>query len=341
MKKCPNCETMNADTAKFCKGCGTNIEEVEIVKEESVIRFDKEKATELLNKTGVLLKEGAKKAKDTSVSLAKKTSEEVVRMKEEYDAKEAERKEREAIEAEKRALEAAERAKEIEARALAIKKEEEERRAAEEKQRQELEAQMKDEINSNMQSMGGTPLRARDIYTNVSSNNANKQLKSSGLFIDPNEITMATIGANYVQNAITDGTLEKGSAILTNKRLYFKGKVYSGSGKNMKSHTEESVVSVEEITLTRFVYSKNFGLFIWASVLGVLGLLLLPVGGIGIFFIVAALVFLMMYFIKRSTCFEICFPGGKFQFDISYYPITDMQDFQREIHLVKDSLKNE
>ncbi|MEY8318316.1 hypothetical protein AALB19_13515 [Oscillospiraceae bacterium 50-58] len=54
---------------------------------------------------------------------------------------------------------------------------------------------------------------------------------------------------------------------------------------------------------------------------------------------IAAAVLVIIFLIKRQTVFQVSFPGGSFGFDIRYYPIRDIRDFQRQLHLLKDRCK--
>ena len=168
-----------------------------------------------------------------------------------------------------------------------------------------------------------------------------KAMKQSEQFVDPSETAKATLGTNYAQNVLAGGKVEQDSAVLTEKRLYYKGDLFSGSGKNLMSIKGEYIVPVEDISMTSFVHGESTG--------GKLFGLLLILVGTGLFFvfppagIVAALagvVFLIKGFLGKSTVLEVSFPGGRFRFDVKWYPIADMQDFQRQIHLVKDHYKN-
>lgn len=42
---------------------------------------------------------------------------------------------------------------------------------------------------------------------------------------------------------------------------------------------------------------------------------------------------------SESIVATISFPGGSFGFDVKYYPIADIRDFQRQLHLLKDYRK--
>ena len=48
---------------------------------------------------------------------------------------------------------------------------------------------------------------------------------------------------------------------------------------------------------------------------------------------------IVWYFISRRSLFVVSYPGGSFGFDIRYYPIADIRDFQRQLHLLKDHIK--
>lgn len=161
--------------------------------------------------------------------------------------------------------------------------------------------------------------------------------KKDAVFVDQSETAIATLGTNFAQNVLAGGKVKQGSAILTEKRLYYKGDLFSGSGKSLMSIKGEYIVPVEDISMTSFVHGEHTGGKLF-------GLLLLVVGA-ALFFLfapagvvaaLAGIVFLIKGFLGKSTVFEISFPGGRFRFDVKWYPISDMQDFQRQIHLVKD-----
>lgn len=148
------------------------------------------------------------------------------------------------------------------------------------------------------------------------------------IFVDQSESIVAAIGNNYLQNFLSGGNVEKGVGVLTQKRFYFKGQNFSGAGKDITSTTEEGVVSIEDITFTKFTYARPTGLLIAAIILTIF-VVTIPV----------ALFFYVRYFTGRQTLFLIAFPGGAFAFDIRWYPISDIRDFQRQLHLWKDYIK--
>lgn len=162
------------------------------------------------------------------------------------------------------------------------------------------------------------------------------ELRKQAEFVDGSETVVASIGSNYIQNIMTGGQVKRGYALLTQKRLYYKGKSFSNVGKQAKSETEESILDVSDITFTKFIYTRNTGLLI----IGILGLIiaafLFSQPAIAGTVLAVSLAFLIGYFVHKVTLFAIFFPGGKFTFDVRWYPKTDMIDFQRQLHLIKD-----
>lgn len=165
----------------------------------------------------------------------------------------------------------------------------------------------------------------------------------ASIFVDQSESIVSTIGSNYLQNFLTGGQVSKGVGILTQKRFYYKGRNFSGAGKDIKSATEEGVVSIEDITFTKFTHIRHTGFLLFAILLTVVALILAVSFPYNKTFFIACLVialpFYIYYFVKRSSLFLIAFPGGGFAFDIRWYPIADIRDFQRQLHLLKDHRK--
>ena len=171
---------------------------------------------------------------------------------------------------------------------------------------------------------GGTPPKGRN-----------------SILVDQSESIVSTIGTNYLQNFLSGGTVEKGVGVLTQKRFYYKGKNFSGAGKDTKSATEEGIVSIEDITFTKFTHFRHVGFLAFAVLLTLVGvaLMMTPAAPISFVILIAAVPFYILYFIKRESMFLVAFPGGGFAFDIRWYPISDIQDFQRQLHLLKDHIK--
>lgn len=175
--------------------------------------------------------------------------------------------------------------------------------------------------------------------------------KHSKVFIAQDETIQAAIGVGYVQNYMSGAGFKNGAAILTDKRLYYFGRSFSSVGRGTNTTTEEGIVSVDEITFTRFVHGSPLSYLVTAIIFFLLGLILFGsvvgtssefsgvLGAIGLVLAFLGIVFFAAYFAGRCTVLEIAFPGGKYCFNSRWHSAESMREFQRQIHMVKDSLK--
>lgn len=180
--------------------------------------------------------------------------------------------------------------------------------------------------------------KAKEHHQAVTAQKAEaKAMKQAGDFVDANETVQAALGTSFAQNMLAAGTIKQGSAILTEKRLYYKGNLFSGSGKNLISIKGAYIVPVENISMTSFTYGEGTGGKLLGFLLILIGAAVLFVfPPVGIVAALAGIISLVKFFLGKSTVFEISFPGGRFRFDVKWYPLADMQNFQRQIYLVKD-----
>ena len=164
---------------------------------------------------------------------------------------------------------------------------------------------------------------------------------NESILIDPSERIIATIGSNFLQSFLSGGNVKNGIGVLTQKRFYYKGHNFSGPAKDLRSVTEEGVVSIEDIVATTFTYTRYIAVLVYAillTILAIAGFTVSPRAGLVL--LLLAVIFYVVYFLKRQTLFRVSFPDGNgFCFDVRYYPITDIRNFQRQLHLVKDSKK--
>lgn len=201
-----------------------------------------------------------------------------------------------------------------------------------------------------------SPANAEDADAVAPVSDAPQRMSGSGqrsyrqanrLFIDPSEELRASIGSSYVQNFLSGGHPSRSVGVLTQKRFYYRGKNYNTKSKFLWATEEEGVVSVEDISFTGFSHTSAVGLLIIGAVLALAGFICLVAveGGIAkgvgvILMLIGALAF-VRYYLSRDTLFVVEFPGGNFAFDTKWYPVSDIQDFQRQLHLIKEQLKEE
>ena len=89
-------------------------------------------------------------------------------------------------------------------------------------------------------------------YTNAQPQ-PSKNIPSNTGLVEPDEQVITTIGNGYAENFLTSGILGSTTAMLTNKRLYYRGKAI-GMGSAFMTKTKQ-IIELSEITavnMTRF-----------------------------------------------------------------------------------------
>lgn len=72
------------------------------------------------------------------------------------------------------------------------------------------------------------------------------------ILFDQKEKIVAILGNNVVQKFLSTGVLGEGFAILSDKRLYFRGKCLYKKGKGFYTSHEEKAVDLKDVTGTGF-----------------------------------------------------------------------------------------
>lgn len=103
--------------------------------------------------------------------------------------------------------------------------------------------------------------------------------KLSQSFASRDEKYIASLGNGYIMNYLTNGSMSKGFAFITDKRVYFKGSCLSGTGKNLVKTNEERTVDVKNITGSGFIYQRYLGILI-ALFISLLASLAGAIGGV-------------------------------------------------------------
>ena len=197
--------------------------------------------------------------------------------------------------------------------------------------------------------------------------------KLSGSFVSRDEKYIASLGNGYIMNYLTKGSMSKGFAFITDKRVYFKGSCLSGTGKKLVKTDEERTVDIKNITGSGFTYHRYWGILIALSIfllasiaIGVVSYYLsyntffevynnpyiinrdeiriliyticrniIPIG-LSITLLIASCVGIKNYLFKRKTLFRIEYAGGCIAFDVSFYAKAEIDDFQKQLRRTKD-----
>ena len=171
----------------------------------------------------------------------------------------------------------------------------------------------------------------------------------SDLFVNPDERQIATVGGGYPGNQENKGRREKAYGILTDRRLYYRGKFYRLENYWMLYKTkEESIVDLQDITASGFVFRRNIILETIAGLATLIELLLIIAGlfasydnvlefwlftlAVGVLTIV---LWIPCIFLRRPV-YRIFHAGGMIILKASANKVEQFRDFDRKLRHAKD-----
>lgn len=167
----------------------------------------------------------------------------------------------------------------------------------------------------------------------------------SDMFIDEAEVQLGIVGGGYLSNLVRNGVLGKSFCVLTDKRVYFKGKCFSKLSMGYLKTEEERVVDLKNITSSGFVYIRNYILLGLAVIFLILSICLLLLGIIGggwdafaLFLVSAVLtaVLAVMYRFSKRVLYQVSYSGNSFTLRASNYGMDELRHFDKELRLAKD-----
>jgi len=98
--------------------------------------------------------------------------------------------------------------------------------------------------------------------------------KFNKIFASPAEKFVCTLGNSFAENFLASGSLKNGFAVLSDKRVYFKGICYISEGKKFIKRHEERIVDVKDVTGTGFIHTKSILLLVIAIIFSILPILI-------------------------------------------------------------------
>lgn len=202
-------------------------------------------------------------------------------------------------------------------------------------------------------------------FTNLKNNIQKKEMEAtymdesaySKVFVEPDEQLLGTLGNGYLEN-ILGKKVKKTHALLTNKRVYFQGTFFSGSGKTLQQSIEEKVVDLEDITGTGFQYNKPLGILVFIMIMiipvGIMEVFkdfannfvqgdILPISGLIMGIVVSITLciisYIIIYLSRRKVNFILEYAGGTIRFDATIVGLSNVKDFNKQIRRAKDHVK--
>lgn len=185
--------------------------------------------------------------------------------------------------------------------------------------------------------------------------------KFSQFFMEPTEKLITSIGNSYLKNYIANKTIAKGFGIVTDKRVYYIGKCYKKDTKKLfKSTTDEQVIDLKDVTGTGYEITN----YPWMKILSCIPLIISILffglacvnadshasnkNTITAIYLIISLIgligfigFWIAYKKNRINLFLVSYAGGSIGFNASWYNKTEIDNFQRQIRLAKDSIESD
>lgn len=174
--------------------------------------------------------------------------------------------------------------------------------------------------------------------------------KFTRLFMSPNEKLVATLGNNYIQNYLHNGSVRNGFAVVSDKRAYFYGTSYTisynGRGNpNANKMSRSQVVDLKDVTGSGFIRMVNIGYAVLAWALVIISIFLIMLlydieeglAVIGGLTALSALLFLIyQYYDNKLSLISIQYAGGEIAFDIRWFSGQEINNFHQQLRLAKD-----
>lgn len=177
------------------------------------------------------------------------------------------------------------------------------------------------------------------------------------IFVDSNEKPEAVLGEKYLHDFLKYGISRRGFCVVTDRRLYCRGKCYHKSGNAYTGEVCRLVINVGDITCTGMCMGRFTGVLLVEMILGAVWFLLICLGMamaniigymrfdfqdvelVGIAFLILSLIAGMLYYYwKKVEVFVIKYAGGEAAFLSSEYSAVETEAFERKIHEMKNKI---
>lgn len=194
------------------------------------------------------------------------------------------------------------------------------------------------------------------IRTTVS---ANMQERARNDFSIPrNEVILATVGNSDIGNFAAGAGLKKTVTVVTDKHLYYRGRVFKGDRRIPSRIIEEGSVALRDISYNGTQNIRSMKLIIAAVVLALIDIFLIIMSAVSddpysawpiamelytryLLFVYAGMIVYHFMFErnKSKTVFIIKFPGGGLSFDLHWYPDDEWNTFRTVLRMAMDQAK--
>jgi len=166
--------------------------------------------------------------------------------------------------------------------------------------------------------------------------------------VDPAETILYKMGNGYIENLFMNKQIKTWTAVLTDKRVYFRGKLYEGPLDRFRLTAESRVINVDDITGTGFKYTSLSWIVLILDVLfAVISMGIIPsvVNNSSQLIVLMLIVMAIAVaaFVKiitsRTVLFYVHYAGGEICVNAMMVGLEACDDFQKQIIRAKDKEK--
>lgn len=160
--------------------------------------------------------------------------------------------------------------------------------------------------------------------------------QGNGIFVNADEQLVATLKNGRAANILSGEGFRNEDAVITNRRLY-----YNHTDGLINTKRVERKIDIKDITGTRIEDNQPRMLLILAALMGVIGLFT-AINGSGEGFMICllwAVIFGVSYILAVKKHLRIDYAGGYVSFSVKNYSMENVQEFQRCIHALKDTMQ--
>ena len=169
----------------------------------------------------------------------------------------------------------------------------------------------------------------------------------ANIFHDASEQALAVLGNSYLASFLSGGILQKSIIILTDKRLYQKGKIWARDYRGALHRTSGSqTVPVRDVTGSAYIIRRPTWMLIAAVALFILSLIFVrfsegSYASASAVMFVLCVIFIVLYVLLKKNIFEIHYSGGIMATECNWYGSKELEDFHRTLSLVQDMVKKQ
>lgn len=83
--------------------------------------------------------------------------------------------------------------------------------------------------------------------------------KFNSIFVNASEEYISSLGNGYILNFLANRSVKRGFAIISDKRVYFRGSCFTGTGSHLVKSDEQRTLDIKDITGSGFIYKRYLG----------------------------------------------------------------------------------